>query len=479
MTLRLEELLGELAAEAASTFRGSTNFDDLVQFGRLKLVEIAGDRTVTAANFPRHKAALWSALTHAMIREIRDPLGARAAASGRIAEPNDYSRSLDVHLKKHYGADLEALAKRHGEDGLLKRMARDSLRQRQSAEHKRAVIWALVRLIGLELPAVPKRINYQTFIRHGLGGWLWGFFNNSPFRALNFAYPGKFLAHHMKQSPMRYWSGRGGRDRAASVLRTALESTGYDPRHYPKLMTTAFLREFKLTAPLWTLFGSCHAYLDAAYPGRYRPWELAVTPAGFFDRKANVIAAVRWMVEERMQIPMSHLDRSAVWDRNIARLITKEAFSEHGLRAVIARYVTPQRVLRMVYPNKWFPWSFDEKQKWSGPKGRRLAAAATRWLIEDHLGIKPISTKITNETFRQNGFSGMMTSRKLGFNCSTAAILKNAYPHLATEIDDAEAAKAAEVAANSRSFLGTNSKRGEPRSKTRRLIHRIPASAAA
>ena len=60
----------------------------------------------------------------------------------------------------------------------------------------------------------PKRaakvINYKTFVSNGLARFLWVFFNNSPYRALRYAYP-ELSPEDMKKVPNNYWSGRRGK----------------------------------------------------------------------------------------------------------------------------------------------------------------------------------------------------------------------------------------------------------------------------
>jgi hypothetical protein len=298
------------------------------------------------------------------------------------------------------------------------------------------VIYLLAKLLGLQEEETPKKINYQTFVDFGLQGWLWIFFNNSPYRALNCAYPGKFLPHHMARAPNKYWSGRGGRSRAKKVLRSILEETGIDPEQYPKLITQRFLGEFKITTPVLKLFKTHYGYLNAAYPGRYHPWEMPYTTPNFFENKANVVKAVRWMVEEKLHYPIPDLTVKEIWRQRIALKITKEVFSQYGLREVMATYQSPEPVLRMVYPGKFLDWSFQNKSKWKGEAGKKLAARAVRWWVEDYLKLHPTSAELDWKMFVKNGFHGLITSRSLGFNSSPRAALRNAYPEYARNFED-------------------------------------------
>lgn len=318
---------------------------------------------------------------------------------------------------------------------LLKHLARRSVKER-TEESKQVVVYLLVKLLGIAEDEVPKKIRYTTFVDYGLQSWLWIFFNNSAFRAINCAYPGRFLPHHMTRAPMRYWGGRGGRSRATKVLRSILEETGIDPEQYPKLVTQRFLIEFKITTPVLKLFKTHYGYLNAAYPGRYHPWEMPYTTANFFEKKANVIKAVRWMVEEKLHYPIPYLTIKEIWRQRIAQKITKKVFSQYGLREIMATYQSPEPVLRMVYPGKFLDWSFQTKGKWKGEEGKKLAARATRWFVEEYLELHPTSADLTWNMFIRNGFHGLITSRALGFNSSPRAALRNAYPEYANNFAD-------------------------------------------
>ena len=170
--------------------------------------------------------------------------------------------------------------------------------------------------------------------------------------------------------------------------------------------------------------------MDAAFPGKYHPWEFSITPRGYFDSLENQIKAVKWLVEEKLGYNMPNLSVFDVWEQKIALKITKETFSEYGLREIVATHFSPEPVLRMVYPDKFLPWSFPSKPKWKGEKGRLLAAEATRWVVEELAGLSPSSPNLGWKFFVKNGLRGMITAKTLGFNSSPKAALTNAYPNL-------------------------------------------------
>ncbi|MEA2701908.1 MAG: hypothetical protein QOE22_617 [Candidatus Parcubacteria bacterium] len=310
------------------------------------------------------------------------------------------------------------------------RQAKENAYRHRTPESHRLVVFVLVKVLGITPDEAPRKIGQVTFKEHGLGGWLQVFFHSSPFDAIKFAFPEKrFLGHHMVRAPRNYWN----LERAVESLQNALRETGRPPEEYPKLLTRSFFENAGLFSPLTSLFGRDRfAYLNQAFPNRYHPWEFAKTPKGYFDLKENVIRATRWLVEEKLGIPMLTLTAGEIWDRRLETTLTRRAFSEHGLEAIIKAYGSPEPILRLVYPDKFLPWSFCTQGKWVGSEGRVTAALATMWLLDEHLEISPLSPLVTPSLFRKYGLAGMLSSKNVGL--SLRELLRSAYPELASEL---------------------------------------------
>jgi hypothetical protein len=428
MSQILERKIDALARSVAATFSVPADFEERLRLARSAALEIVEAQSIAPANFEAASNFLWTSMGRALTGAPRAP----ARASTKRTE--QAFAGLDAFCRGRYGEDFAGLLEKRGSEELLNVLKKDALSHPRSSSRRVAVLHAVIRLEGLKVAQLPKAIDYGFFVKRALTGWLWAFYGNSPFRAINEAFPGHFLPHHMARAPMRHWVGSGGRDRATAALREALAATGHPEDIYPKLMTERFLEEFKLTTPLQKLYGNHFAYLDAAYPGRYRPWELPVTTRGFFDKADNAIAATRWLVEQMLSIPLSTMTMHQTWRERVADRVTKEAFNSHGLREIMAIYGSPEPVMRLAYPSKFVAWSFQRKGKWNGAEGRRLAARATRWLFDEHLKLSPLDERVSCETFRRNGLWGMLTAKGLGFNTSPLAALRNAYPELTSQL---------------------------------------------
>lgn len=435
--LTLRSVERAIESVARKFFIDGLEFEDLVQIGRISVWSLLAKHDITEKNIDQYMGLIVTSVRYGLSNELKKSKAqkrlelTKAFSLDAALDEEDDERTLGNLIPSGDRNVLEALEADEADREKLRLLARRSLQER-TPKGKRAVVLFLVSLLGLRFEDIPKALTYAIFVQFGLARWLWVFFNNSPFRAINHAYPGKFHPYDMARAPMRQWKGERGKARAIRALQDILEDTGYGPECYPRLLTHNFFEEFKIAVPLGKIFGwDRFRYLDAAFPGAYRPWELSRTPQGFFDSPENVKLAVRWLVEEKLGYDMECLSVHDIWRLEIAsKRITKDTFLQHGLRELMATYGSPERVLRLAYPGKFLPWSFSRKDKWYGRSGKALAALATRWVIERYAKTSPLSPAITCSFFMKHGLWGMLTARSLGFNSSPRKALRNAYPRL-------------------------------------------------
>lgn|GEM_PF-1762204 len=439
----LKKLNGLIISCAKRFFIDGLDFEDMIQIGRVAAWKGIEDHEITEDNYKKYLPLLKTYIVNALKTELKRTKAKKRinlSESVRIDAPVSFENERKLHELIEDKKSSEDFFEKERQQKFLMQLKDHALKER-SRKSIKAVVWFLVHILDIRKEEIPRKISFEIFYKFGLQYYLWVFFNNSPYRAINYAYPGQFSPYEMLRVPNGYWGSEGkagwGRRRAIKALKKALESTGYPPELYPKIASYRFFVEMRLTAPLNKFFGwSQYAYLDAAFPGKYKPWEMNFSPKGFFEKRENIVSAVKWMVEEKMNIPMEELTVYEVWEMRIDKKITKEIFSFYGLREVLARYNnSPGKVLKDVYPEKFLPWSFPCKEKWKGEEGKRLAAQATKWVIEEYAGISPLSSEIGYRFFTENGLHGMITSRSLGFNSSPKAALINAYPHLKSSFD--------------------------------------------
>ncbi len=402
------------------------DYDDLLQIGRIKIWDIICAKKITTDNFDSFKGYLSTAINNLFGTELR-----KSKAQKRINLRETVS--LDAPIGDNSDDEREGYNFIPAKEGIitsetLEFIKSEAMRTRDQNAIK-GVVWCLLEIMDLRIKDAPKKINYNTFIGNGLARYLWVFFNNSPFLALRFAYP-ELKASDMKKRPNGYWKVKNRRSRAIRELKELLERSGYEEFEYPLVVNHNFISKLGLATPLDTIFnGSPFAYLDAVYPKKYKPWMMSVTPINYFEKKKNVFLATRWLIEEVLGFDIPNLSDKDIWRLGIGRKIRKEDFESNGLRGLLARFDnSPEKIIRLAYPKKFQEWDLGSGKKWSREDALKLAGKATRWVIEYYAELTPESPKIGYRFFVENGLRGMITSKKLGFNSSPKAVLRNAYP---------------------------------------------------
>uniref|UniRef100_A0A7C4R5S8 Uncharacterized protein n=1 Tax=candidate division CPR3 bacterium TaxID=2268181 RepID=A0A7C4R5S8_UNCC3 len=404
------------------------DYEDILQEARIAAIEIIEKKGIDSDNIDEYMG-----LINVAVRGALSNLRKANQAQKRSALNN--AISLDAVISDE--SDVSLLDFIPAKEEMTETVLRETLEKVKNIAIKtkdkraiRGVIHCLVELLNISVDNISKEINYYSFKENGLGYFLWIFFNNSPYRALSMAYP-QITVESMKKAPNGYWSGRIGKSRGVRKLRKLLEESGYEKELFPSIVCESFIENNGLSRPYQAHFNSSpFHFLDAAYPRQFKPWEMNWTPSEFMNTKMAK-KAVRWVVEKRLGILLSEMHPHDVWREKVALRVTKEKLCEHGLRGFVKHFGdNSETLMRLVYPGKFQEWDFQRKGEWQGEAGRKLAAKATRWVIEDYSGLHPQSPKIDWRFFVENGLYGMISAKSLGFNSSPKAALQNAYPDM-------------------------------------------------
>ncbi|HOB90193.1 MAG TPA: hypothetical protein PLN18_01025 [Candidatus Colwellbacteria bacterium] len=371
-----ESLLSEAESIIEITARRFDNIDgydyeDLLQIGRIKVWEILSEKKGTFAAMKGYIAVSLANLFRTEFGKTkaakRINLRQTTSLDAKIDDDDDRTR-YDFIPDKGGAITLETL-------DIVKTAALKTKAKRAI----RGVVWCLMELLGIRTEQAPKKINYGTFVKYGLSRYLWVFFNNSPYRALRYAYP-ELKAKDMKKRPNNYWKGERGKRKAVEELREILLSSGYGERDYPLVVNHDFIVDHGLSFPLQTMYGSSpFLFLDAVFPGRFHPWEMATTPKYWFESDDRAIAATKWLVEEVLGFDIPNLDEKEIWRRRIGVKIRRSDFDDNGLRGLISQFGnSPKRLLELAYPGKFQEWDFQSKDKngsvppdWNSPPAPR------------------------------------------------------------------------------------------------------------
>ncbi len=133
--------------------------------------------------------------------------------------------------------------------------------------------------------------------------------------------------------------------------------------------------------------------------------------------RAGVIT--RYLLEDKLGIRVD----------DIPRAIHKKLFYDNGLTWMLGSCFdwSPYKAIDNAYPERFHKWQFNVKGMWQGPERFRLAAEATRWMIEEVEGVTvdDIPQRISATTFGKYNLRGMLS---VCFRGSFFRAIENAYP---------------------------------------------------
>lgn len=199
---------------------------------------------------------------------------------------------------------------------------------------------------------IKKYCSQKLFARYKLKGMFNHVFNDSPFQAVNAVYPGQFKEWELNRVPPNFWTEETGIRATKWLIEERLQWTEDDIRE--KICLKVFI-DNRLYGMLQTVYHeSVWQAVNAAYPNRFREWELRKTPVNFWSEE-TAIRACKWLLEERLK-----------WtDREIIDRLMIKTFYIHGLRTMIKKVYNYNiyKALNAAYPGRFRESDFKEKRK--------------------------------------------------------------------------------------------------------------------
>ncbi|MCX6791241.1 MAG: hypothetical protein NTV62_03570, partial [Candidatus Gribaldobacteria bacterium] len=227
-TLRLSEPVVKAIAKKFSV--PGLEYVDLLQVGRITVWRLAKERNILPENFNDFLGLIKIVIKRAFINE-------QIAAKRQKRKPLNEATSIDAPLDENTKFSLQQiLAAPTAMDAseTLERLKSIAFITRHP-EAIKTTLWFLVEMLEIEHSDIPKKLNSCLFIKMKLARFLRIFFSNSPFQAINYAWPKEFLPQQMAKAPMRYWQGQRGKTRAIKALRWTLAQISDDISEYPFL----------------------------------------------------------------------------------------------------------------------------------------------------------------------------------------------------------------------------------------------------
>ena len=238
-------------------------------------------------------------------------------------------------------------------------------------------------LIEEVLKIDPRNLTLEHFFSNRLKGLIGNYHNSSPFSAISKVYP-EINAWEMIVTPFHYFNEESNRIVATKWL--VEQKLKKDPRD----ITAADFTKNRLWELLAQHNNSPYAAISEAYP-KIKQWEMPVTPYNYFDEKANRVAAIKWLAEERL--------------KKDPRDVTADDFANSRLSGLLVVHYTssPYAAIHETYP-EINTWEMKVKpNNYFDDKSNRVAAV--KWLAEQKLKKDP--RDLTPEDFRDNRLGGL------------------------------------------------------------------------
>jgi type IV pilus assembly protein PilB len=208
---------------------------------------------------------------------------------------------------------------------------------------------------------------------------------------------------------------------AIKVLFEKIKGRLQKPEELPEIFDEELLYKAGLEQVyLWA--GQSRFYLvDLVFPGQFKPWQFGEIDS-WLEQKTEVECAreaIEWLMSEKLGCSRGDLPV----------MLNKQIFKDSGLGKLLELFDDScYQIVNAVFPNVFKPWQFVEEEPliWFQENRYEIASEATKWLVEERLGIpvEEIPKRISIREFHMNGLSKLLDL----FNQNLFQVIDNAYP---------------------------------------------------
>ena len=187
---------------------------------------------------------------------------------------------------------------------------------------REATIWLIEEKLKWSDEDVRRNLSQNTFKENSLGGMLTILFNGSPYLAIENAYPGKFKPWELPSVPKKIWNVETAKEATIWLIEEKLKWSDEDIKE--KLSANTFIKN-SLGGMLTILFNnSPYLAIENAYPGKFKPWEVARVSKKFWNMETAREATI-WLIEEKLK-----------WsDEDVKEKLTLNTFKENSLKSML------------------------------------------------------------------------------------------------------------------------------------------------
>ncbi|MGH1145108.1 hypothetical protein [Bacillus pseudomycoides] len=217
---------------------------------------------------------------------------------------------------------------------------------------------------------IKKGWGQKVITKYKLGGLLAIKYKASPYAMINDAYPGRFKEWELNFAPAGFWT----REKGIEALRwTIEEKEKLSYQQIRKIYSSNWLKKNRMRTPLEYYWNdSPFAMLDELYPGKFKEWELTMTPLKFWT-KEKALEALQWTIEEKEKLTYEQL------------LVVYELKWLSKQKLVVPCNMfwnsSPYAMLNDSYPGRFKEWELNRTPLNFWTKEKSLEAL--RWMIEE------------------------------------------------------------------------------------------------
>lgn len=209
-------------------------------------------------------------------------------------------------------------------------------------------------ILGYSDKELKENCTKEMFVKNKLGGMLQYYFKNSPYNAINNAYPGKFKEWEFKYVPMGYWRDK---ENAINAIKWMIEEKlKYSDKELKENLTYNTFRSYGLAGMMQHCFNnSPYNAINSAYPGKFKEWEFKYVPMYYWKNKENGVKATKWMIEEKLSLS----------EKEIKEKLSAKLFIDNGLHGMLHHCFnnSPYEAINYAYPNKYRKTDFKNYKK--------------------------------------------------------------------------------------------------------------------
>lgn len=181
---------------------------------------------------------------------------------------------------------------------------------------KMALQWLFEGKLGGDL----KNVSHNTFRQNGLYRLL-SQFQNSPYQALEFMYPGKIKAWELGSVPNGFWNCDKNKREALKWLFEDIFNG--DLTKITQTLSANTFKQYNLMRLLDHFSSSPYQTVNFYYPGKVKPWEMSITPNHFWTDEKNRKKALIWLFEEKMEGNLEMINQKTFQQYNLTSLLVK------------------------------------------------------------------------------------------------------------------------------------------------------------